>query len=142
MLLEDVLVRGSAVGHLRVMVPAQDVRRSVQLMMTDPPATLGMAIHFSDSGVHAHPNGTDERCLSEVGAKTGPEIVELVGPAVDDPGVKCHPVSESSKERNQKCDRDDDEDEGQHQEEAVATAARRDLGRCRVRRTRSWCSGG
>jgi len=99
-LFENALMGGSAIRHLRVMVSAQDVRRSIQGMMADPPATLGMAIHFSDSGVHTHSNRTDERCFSKVRAETRPEVVELVGPAMDYPGVERHPVPKSSKERN------------------------------------------
>lgn len=133
MLLENALMGGSAIRHLGVMVPAQDVRRSIQRMMTDPPATLGVTIHFSDSGVHAHSDRTDESRLPKVGAEPRPEIVKLVRPAMDCAGVKRHPVSESAKECNKNCDRDDNEDQDQHEDEAVATAARRDLSKSHVR---------
>jgi hypothetical protein len=129
---------GSAIRHLGVMVSTQDVRRSIQRMMTDPPATLGMAVHFSDSGVYTDSDRTDQGCLSKVRAETRPEVVKLVGAAMDYAGVKRNPVSKSSKQRNENCDNDDNEDEDQHNDEAVATTARCDLGRSRVCSILNW----
>ena len=101
---------GSLIGDVGVMMPAQDVRGAIERMMTDPPASLGVAVHLPEAGVHPQPDRTDEGGLSEVGAEARPEVVELVGSPMDRSGVKSHPVAEGSEEANEKGQPDDDED--------------------------------
>ena len=63
-LIEDVLVRSSAVRHARVVVAAKNVRSSFKGMVSDAPATLGMAVHFAHTGIDADGHRADECCFA------------------------------------------------------------------------------
>ena len=66
---EDVLVRGALVRNLRVVVPTETVRSSLERMVPDPPATLRLAVDLAYAGVDADDDSADECCLTEVGSE-------------------------------------------------------------------------
>lgn len=113
-LLEDVLMRCTLGRHIRVVVPAQDVRSPFQRVMAYSPTALGVAIDLPDRGVDPEADGTDEGRLAEVGPEAGPEVVIQVRPAVERAGVKRKPVLYGCEERN------DQSDPNHHQEKKHA----------------------
>lgn len=92
-LLEDVLVRSTPGGHTWVVVSAQDIRSSLQCVMANPPTPLRVAVHLANTRVHPDADGADERCLTQVGAEAGPEVVVQVGPSVKGSSVQRQPMS-------------------------------------------------
>jgi len=86
------------------MVPAQDVRRSVEGVVTNPPTTLGVTVHLSKSGIQPDANSANQCRLAEVGTEARPEVVIPIRTPVEDAGVKSQPMS---KRREEKGDEDD-----------------------------------
>lgn len=68
-LLKDVLMRSTLGWNIRMVVPTQDVGRSVQGMMANPPTPLSVAVDLTNTGVHADSDRTYECRLAEIGAE-------------------------------------------------------------------------
>ena len=63
---EDVLMRRAAAGDVGVMMAAQDVGRSVQLVVSDAPTALGVAVDLAHARIDTDRHGSDEGRFSEV----------------------------------------------------------------------------
>ena len=77
-------------------------------MMSNSPTSLGVAIDLADTCVHPDADRCDEGRLTEVGAKTRPEVVIEVRPSMEGTGMKRQPVSDSGEERDEKGKSDDE----------------------------------
>jgi hypothetical protein len=73
-LIEDMLMRSPTVREARVVVSAEDIRRSLQGMVADAPATCGVAVHFAHTGIDANAHRADEYYFADVGSDTGPKV--------------------------------------------------------------------
>src|SRR5664280_611775 len=92
--------------------------------MAGAPAALGVAIDLAHPGVDADSHGTDECRLAEVGAEPGPEVVVLVGPAVDDAGMEREPVAKRAEEEDEEEERHQDDHEERAEPDGPERAAR------------------
>lgn len=76
-------------------------------MMADSPAALGVAIDLADARVNPEADRSNECRLTEVGTKTGPEVVIQVRPSMESTGMKRNPMSYAIEERDEKGKSDD-----------------------------------
>ncbi len=81
-------MRGAVVRYVGVVMSAQDVRRTLERVVADPPAALRMTVHLADAGIDAHRHSADQRGLAKVGAEPRPEVVIDVGSPVEGPRVQ------------------------------------------------------
>ncbi len=91
-------MRSTTVWHIRVMVLAEDVRRSVQWVVADSPAAFGVTVHLPDASVDTDAYGADEGRFTEVRAETGPEVVVEVGATMENTGVDGKPMTKETGE--------------------------------------------
>ena len=110
MLVKNVLVRCTAIWHIRVMVLAEDIGRPLEGMMADSPATLCVAVHLTHAGVDTHAHCTDQGGFSQVGAKPGPEVVIDIWSAMKSARVQREPMAETADEGNEERDDHDQEE--------------------------------
>jgi hypothetical protein len=68
-----------------------------------------MAIDLPDARIDPYRDRADERRLTVVRAETGPEVVVLVRPSVDDPRMRREPMSRRIEGGDQQCDAHDDD---------------------------------
>src|SRR5580704_11561968 len=122
---EDRLVRRTMIGHIGVMVPAEDVGRSLEGMVADPPTPLRVAVHLAHAGVDTDAHGADEGGLTEVGPEAGPEVVIQVRSAVQRPRVEREPVANGTDEGDQQRNEDDQEEYAAHPGGPVPRVVRR-----------------
>src|SRR6185437_14961466 len=121
---EDVLMRRTLVWHVRMMMLAQDVRRPFKGVVTNPPTSPRMAVHFAHTGIDTHTNGANEGGLSKIGAETGPEVVVDVWSAMKGPGVEREPVAEGTERGDQERDHHDHCEQASQPDGSVPRAVR------------------
>ena len=85
-------MRSTMVWHLWVVMPAQDVRRPLEHMVADPPATFCVTVHLAHAGIDTHAYGTDQGGLTKIRAETGPKVVIDIWSAVEGSRVEREPV--------------------------------------------------
>ena len=110
-LLKDVFMGGTLVRNIGVVAAAQDIGSAVQGVVANPPTTLCVAVHLTDTGVHPDADSTDDGRLAKVRAEAGPEVVVHVWPAVEYAGVKRQPMPYDIEEGKEEGDSHDEDKE-------------------------------
>ena len=95
-------MRGTTRRHIRVVLPAQDVRGALECVMADSPTPLGVAVDLPHTRVDPNADCSDECRLAEVGSKAGPEVVIEVRPPMEGARMERHPVPERIEEGDEK----------------------------------------
>jgi hypothetical protein len=119
-------MRSTVVRHIRVVMPAQDVGRSLEGMVADPPTALCVTVHLAYPGIHTHAYGADQSGLTEIRAKPGPEVVIEIWSAVEGARVQREPVPQGADKPDQERQSQDGHNQAHNPDDSVSRAVRRE----------------